>query len=287
MEISEVVSGSSGFPNQLLEVKPKIKRLWYRGELRSEILKKTVAVVGSRRMSRYGRSVIEEIVPRLCGAGYTIVSGLMYGVDQLAHKKTLESGGKAIAVLGWGIARSNDPESDRLADQIVSSDGVVMSEYPEDFRGQLWTFPARNRIVVGLSDIVVVVEAGIKSGTMSTVKWAEKMGKPIYAVPGSMFSSTSEGANFMIETQLAKPLTAKVMDEICGRSGQNVAVGHALNEMNQSEKSILEYLGVVGPCTVNEIARGLGIGVGEILGIIGALEMKGVVKEERRIFAIV
>ena len=88
MEISEVVSGSSGFPNQLLEVKPKIKRLWYRGELRSEILKKTVAVVGSRRMSRYGRSVIEEIVPRLCGADYTIVSGLMYGVDQLAHKKT-------------------------------------------------------------------------------------------------------------------------------------------------------------------------------------------------------
>lgn len=287
MEISEVVSGSSGFPNQLLEVKPKIKRLWYRGELRSEILKKTVAVVGSRRMSRYGRSVIEEIVPRLCGADYTIVSGLMYGVDQLAHKKTLECGGKAIAVLGWGIARSNDPESDRLADQIVSSDGVVMSEYPEDFRGQLWTFPARNRIVVGLSDIIVVVEAGIKSGTMSTVKWAEKMGKPVYAVPGSMFSSTSEGANYMIETQLAKPLTAKVMDEICGSSGQNVAVGQALNEMNQGEKSILEYLGVVGPCTVNEIARGLGIGVGEILGIIGALEMKGVVKEERGIFAIV
>lgn len=287
MEISEVVSGSSGFPNQLLEVKPKIKRLWYRGELRSEILKKTVAVVGSRRMSRYGRSVIEEIVPRLCGADYTIVSGLMYGVDQLAHKKTLECGGAAIAVLGWGIARSNDPESDRLADQIVSSDGVVMSEYPEDFRGQLWTFPARNRIVVGLSDIVVVVEAGIKSGTMSTVKWAEKMGKPVYAVPGSMFSSTSEGANFMIETQLAKPLTAKVMDEICGSSSQNVAVGQALNEMNQSEKSILGYLDVVGPSSVNEIARGLGIGVGEILGIIGALEMKGVVKEERGIFAIV
>ena len=268
-------------------VKPAVKKLWYRGELRSEILKKTVAVVGSRRMSRYGRSVIEEIVPRLCGAGYTIVSGLMYGVDQLAHKKTLECHGKAIAVLGWGIARSNDPESDRLADQIVGSGGVVMSEYPENFRGQLWTFPARNRIVVGLSDIVVVVEAGIKSGTMSTVKWAAKMGKPVYAVPGSMFSSTSEGANYMIETQLAKPLTAKVMDEICSSSGQNVVVNQALNEMNQSEKSILGYLGVVGPSTANEVARGLDLGAGEILAVLGTLEMKGLVSEERGIFAIV
>lgn len=288
MRVVETRGSDPKLGGRLELVKPVVKKLWCRGELRREMLQKTVAVVGSRRMSRYGRSVVEGIVPRLCGAGYTIVSGLMYGVDQLAHKKTLECGGVAIAVLGWGIARSNDPESDRLADQIVGSGGVVMSEYPEEFRGQLWTFPARNRIVVGLSDIVVVVEAGIKSGTMSTVKWAAKMGKPVYAVPGSMFSSTSEGANFMIETQLAKPLTAKVMDELCeGGSSKNLEKGQVLIKMSEIEKNITGYLGVVGPSTVNEIARGLGIGVGEILGIIGTLEMKGLVKEERGIFAIV
>jgi len=278
---SDVILGG-----RLGKVRPVVKKLWYRGELKEEMLHKTVAVVGSRRMSRYGRSVVEDIVPRLCRAGYTIVSGLMYGVDQLAHKKTLECGGVAVGVLGWGISRVNDPESDRLADEIVANGGVVLSEYPDETRGQLWTFPQRNRIVVGLSDVVIVVEAGIKSGTMSTVKWAEKMNKPVYAVPGSMFSSTSEGANFMIETQLAKPLTAKVMDELCG-GGKQIVVDQSLNVMNQSEKSILGYLGVVGPSTANEIARGSGLGAGEVLAIIGALEMKGVIKEERGIFAIV
>ncbi|MBP9702562.1 DNA-processing protein DprA [Candidatus Woesebacteria bacterium] len=287
MEISDFSNGSLGFPHRLLEVKPPIKKLWYRGEWREELSTKTVAVVGSRRMSRYGRSVIEEVVPKLCSAGFTIISGLMYGVDQLAHKITLEQGGVAVAVLGWGIERANDPESDRMADEIVAHGGVVMSEYPGETRGQLWTFPQRNRIVVGLSDIVIVVEAGVKSGTMSTVRWAEKMSKPVYAVPGSMFSSTSEGANFMIETGMAKPLTPSVIDLLIGRGSDLLYKNTVRPVLLGVEKVIYEQLELLGPQSINELARSSGGQVGEILSALASLEMNGVVVEERGIFGIV
>ena len=285
MIITEILERQVGFPEKLVGIKPVVKRLWCRGKLNNKIFEKTIAIVGSRRMSRYGRSVVEEIVPKLCGAGYAIVSGLMYGVDQLAHKKTLECGGMAIAVLGWGIARENDPESDRLADEIVLHGGVVLSEYPDETRGQLWTFPQRNRIVVGLSDTIIVVEAGIKSGTMSTVRWAEKMGKPVYAVPGSMFAKTSEGANYMIEVGLARPLTKQVLDEFCGQSGGNSLLKISC-ELSEAEKNVFNHLSVVGPSSVNELARGMGREVGEVLAILAGLEMKRVIVEERGVWGL-
>ncbi|MCE7897939.1 MAG: DNA-protecting protein DprA [bacterium] len=286
MKVRETRGNDTAFRGRLELVKPPVKKLWCRGELKEEYFAKTVAIVGSRRMSRYGRSVIEEIVPKLCGTGYTIVSGLMYGVDQLAHKKTLESGGLAVGVLGWGIERVNDPESDRLTDEIVAHGGVVLSEYPDDMRGQLWTFPQRNRIVVGLSDIIIVIEAGIKSGTMSTAQWAKKMGKPVYAVPGSMFAKTSEGANLMIETGLAKPLTNAVVEELGGR-GNAFEKKRELKALDLDEQALVGFLTVVGPSSVNELARGMGIGVGDLLPVLARLELSGVIAEERGIFAIV
>ncbi len=286
MEVIELLGTDLVFGGRLDVVRPVVKKLWCRGDLKVDRFDKTIAIVGSRRMSRYGRSVVEEIVPRLCGAGYTIVSGLMYGVDQLAHRKTLECNGLAIGVLGWGIERANDPESDRLSDEIVVHGGVVLSEYPGDTRGQLWTFPQRNRIVVGLSDIIIVIEAGIKSGTMSTVQWAKKMGKPVYAVPGSMFAKTSEGANFMIESGLARPLTKQVVDELAGSSSVSKLDSTTYN-LNPEEQTIVGHLTLVGPSSVNEIARGMGLGVGEILPVLVKLELKGVVAEERGIFGIV
>jgi DNA processing protein len=286
--VRQIVQDDPQFPERLLMIKPAIKKLWYRGELDTHLFARSVAIVGSRRMSRYGRAVIEDIVPKLCLSGHTIVSGLMYGVDQLVHQKTLECGGIAVAVLGWGIERRNDPESDRLAEEIVKQGGVVLSEYPQDARGQLWTFPQRNRIVVGLSNLVIVVEAGIKSGTMSTVKWAEKIGKPVYAVPGSMFASSSEGANYMIEVGLAKPLTQKVIDDLCSQHSERRADKKGgQGDLSEEEKVVLRRLSLVGASSINEISRGVDLGVGEILSAISSLEMKGIVTEERGIFAIV
>ncbi|KKU21465.1 MAG: protecting protein, SMF familiy protein [Microgenomates group bacterium GW2011_GWF1_46_12] len=167
----EIDRDDKNFPEKLKSelVRPIVKKLWYRGKWNSKLFEKCAAVVGARKMSRYGKQALGEIIPKLCGAGYTIVSGLMYGVDQEAHKLTLECGGCAIAVLGYGTQR--------------------------------------NRIVVGISDVIVVAEAGEKSGSLNTASWARRMNKPVYAIPGSVFSPTSEGTNWLVAQGLAKALT--------------------------------------------------------------------------------
>lgn len=287
MRVKIIKTGEIDFPNKLLDVRPVVKNLWYRGEMRRELFDKTVAIVGSRRMSRYGKSVVEEVVPRFCKSGYTIISGLMYGVDQLAHRNTLLCGGGAIAILGYGIERANEVEADRMADQIVASGGLVMSEYPGDTRGQLWTFPARNRIVVGLADLVVIVEAGIKSGTMSTARWAQKMNKPIYAVPGSMFASSSAGANYLIEQGIAKPLTEQVLVELLGNKSSSVNASDTINiKMSALEKEIYDKLELIGPMSVNELSRVTKRNVGELLTTLMQLDLKNILSEERGVWQI-
>lgn len=147
MEDGIITRDDERFPDKLKTVKPSVKQIWYRGDWQSEIFEKCIAVVGSRKMSRYGKQVLSEIIPKLCSGEYTIVSGLMYGVDQEAHKLTLECGGRAVAVLGYGIGARSEEGASQLADKIVESGGVVMSEYPENLAPKRWMFLQRNRIV--------------------------------------------------------------------------------------------------------------------------------------------
>jgi len=269
-------------PEKLKRLKPPVAKLWYRGKWNEDYFNKAVAVVGSRRMSRYGRQAVQEIVPRLVSAGYTIISGLMYGVDQYAHRVTLENGGYAVAVLGYGITRKNEDMADILAQDIVDSGGLILSEYPEETRGQVWTFPQRNRIVVGLSDLVIIVEAGIKSGSLNTASWARRMKKPVYALQGSIFSPTSEGTNWLVAEGLAKALTKQEIDKLCGgvlaKSGESV---------KRSGGEVWTLLKVEGALSINEIARKLGTQVGKVVAELSELEMRGAVEEERGVWKLI
>lgn len=279
-----VKSGEGNFPEKLLVVKPPVKQLWYRGEWGQTIFDKCVAIVGSRRMSRYGRQAIEEIVPRFCRAGYAIISGLMYGVDQLVHKETLKCGGRAIGILGYGIVRNNEEGADRLAEEIVQSGGIVLSEYSGTTRGQLFTFPQRNRIVVGLADYVVVVEAGLKSGSLNTANWAQRTKKPVYAIPGSIFSVTSEGTNELINQRVAKPLTLLVLDAIVGEQGQG---GEKLEmRLGPGERELYAQLEILGPQSINELSRAMNMSAKELLSQLAQMELKGIVAEERGVWKV-
>ena len=271
-------------PEKLLAVRPPIKQLWYRGEW--PVLSKCVAVVGSRRMSRYGKQALVEIIPRLVESGYAIVSGLMYGVDQEAHRLTLENGGVAIGILGYGITYKSEEGANKLAEQIVASGGVIMSEYPGAAVCQRWMFPQRNRIVVGLSEMVMIIEAGEKSGTLSTAQWAQKMGKTVYAVPGSVFSQTSEGANYLVAEGLAKALTRSELDNLTHGIQREVRPGEAVNLAGR-DGELVTYLRVTGPLGVNELSRGVQMDVGETLSCLLRLEMRGIVGEERGIWKTV
>ena len=162
---------------------------------------KTVGIVGSRKMTEYGRHVCEFFCRELAAAGVTIVSGLMYGVDLCAHQVTLNSGGRTIAVLGYGLDHlAKIPYAQTIASNIVKKNaGIVISQFPKDQAPQKWTFIKRNHLIAALSDLLIVVEAGEKSGSLITVGHALEMGKDVFSVPGPIFSSQSKGTNSIID----------------------------------------------------------------------------------------
>ncbi|QQG40767.1 MAG: DNA-protecting protein DprA [Candidatus Levyibacteriota bacterium] len=188
---------------KLLDLSTKPKHLYYIGNLDPQIFKHCAAIVGSRKMTSYGQTVVEKMAPRLISQNITIVSGFMYGVDQYAHRVCVESGGKTIAVFGWGINTKLTGNDLKLAKDIIASGGLLLSEWEEQ-KASHWTFPVRNRIVAALSDAVYVVEAALHSGSLITARLALKLKKELFAVPGPITSRTSFGTNKLIADGKAK-----------------------------------------------------------------------------------
>lgn len=185
-------------------LKNPVKELWIEGEIDKDDLVKSVAVVGSRRISQYGRQVVEKLVNQLVSYKVPIVSGFMYGTDQAVHRAVIENGGRTIAVLGWGIKYDKIEEEDKkLWKKIVDTGGAVISEW-EYQTPAFWTFPARDRIMAALATDVYVVEAAAKSGALITAEMAMELGKNIWAVPGPVFSPVSVGTNRLIADGKAK-----------------------------------------------------------------------------------
>lgn len=286
-DIEYVGRDEKGFLPRLMMVDPAIEGLWYRGDYEGQDWDKLVAVVGPRKMSRYGKQVISEVVPQLCAAGYGIVSGLMYGVDQEAHKATLKCGGRAVGVLGYGITHQSEEGARKLADEIVENRGVVLSEYEGDTTPKVWTFPQRNRIVVGLSEMVVIIEAGEKSGSLNTASWAVRMKKKILAVPGSVFSLTSVGTNTLIADGTAEALTRNKLRELTGKSfGSEGKVMRNKVKMSRGERELWVSLKIQGPSSRNELVRVVKKPMGEVMSTLSQLEMRGLVEEERGVWRI-
>jgi DNA processing protein len=182
------------------------KELFYRGNWDADIFKNCVAVVGSRKMTDYGRRVIEKLVSQLVFEKKTIVSGFMYGVDQYAHQVCLENGGMTIAVLGWGINYPLSSSDKKLAEKITENGGLLLSEW-ENQPGTLWTFPFRDRIIAALCQEIYVVEAGENSGSLITARNAVKLKRKLFAIPGPITSKVSVGTNQLIADGLAQMWT--------------------------------------------------------------------------------
>ena len=202
---------------------PELERLWYKGDL--ELLsedKVRLAIVGSRKMTEYGRRVIEKMVPVLVQSGVVIVSGFMYGVDQVAHEVCLDCGGETIAVLGWGIDRELSAEDRKLYGKFMKGRSLMISEYEGGAEALRHFFVQRNRIVVGMSMAVLVVEAAEKSGTMTSVRWAKRMKRPVLCVPGPITSKVSAGTNGLLRSGSAKMVTGveDILEALSLKPGQ-------------------------------------------------------------------
>ncbi len=188
---------------KLLDLTTSPKHLYFNGTLDFSIFENCTGVVGSRRMTDYGSRVIDKIIPQIVAQKQTVVSGFMYGVDQYAHRVCIESGGKTIAVLGWGIDTILTGEDLKLAKKIIDCGGLLLSEW-ETQKPTHWTFPSRNRIVAALSKQVIVVEAAENSGSLITARLALGLKRELWAIPGPITSRTSIGTNKLIASGRAK-----------------------------------------------------------------------------------
>lgn len=269
---------SQNFPERLREVKPKIKELYIEGIWESNLYSTCLSVVGSRRMSSYGKRAVGDIIPELINSNLTIVSGFMYGVDQEAHKTAVNVGGRTIAVLGWGIDRRLARNEERqLKEKILINGGAVMSEYSGESEAQRWMFAARNRIVAGLGEALLVVEAAVDSGSMITVNQALSLGKKVMAIPGPIYSSVSEGTNKLIKEGKAYPVTkASEVLEIMGIQPKSVSTGKSTKLV---EEKLMKILDNENLC-LDEIIRLMGTDTAGVLKEVTELEMEGrIVKE--------
>src|SRR5262245_60638475 len=198
--------GSLGYPPFLAEIHDPPPQLWLRGRAEAELLSRaSVAIVGARACSSYGRAVARSLARDLAAAGVVVVSGMARGVDGEAHRGALEGGGPTVAVLGCGIDRDYPAVHAELARRIGET-GLVVSEYPPGVEPAPWRFPARNRIISGLSRAVVVVEARERSGALRTVDFALEQGRDVLVVPGEITSSLSAGVNALLRNGAAPVL---------------------------------------------------------------------------------
>ncbi len=272
--LKKVEVASRQYPALLKKITSPPKALYYRGQLNKAIFKKSLAVVGSRRMTRVGKLAVEQLIYPLASAGVTIISGFMYGVDSAAHEQCLEAGGTTVAVLGNGLDVVYPVENEKLYSQILDSGGLVVSEYPAETKPKLWTYPQRNRIVAGLSSLgVLVVEAGENSGSLITARMAKKQGKKVWAVPGPISSSNSIGVNQLIQSGKAKmALGAEdILGEKTEKKEENI-------KLDLAEKEIYRIL-QREPVDIDSLARLVKKSVSEVSQVLSLMSLKGLTIE--------
>ncbi|MBQ1342645.1 MAG: DNA-processing protein DprA [Firmicutes bacterium] len=240
----------------------------------------TLAMIGSRQASSYGRQAAEIFARDLAAQGCVIVSGMARGIDGVCHKAALSVGGRTVAVLGSGLDVIYPPEHDRLYADICAS-GAVISEFPLGTEALPYNFPRRNRLISGLSLGVIVVEAGAKSGTLRTVDYALEQGRDVYCVPGNVTSSTSRGTNRLIKEGAAAMMTCAedVWQNYSPAPLVRPAAQSPARTEDPEERRLL--LALKEPKRADElIAQGLTeLNIADLLAKLSFLEIKGLIRQ--------
>ena len=204
-KVIKVNINSKYYPERLRNIDSPPKELYCLGNLELLNYKTNIAIIGSRNCSLYGERVAKDFAYNLAKEDICIVSGLAKGIDSFSHIGALNATGKTIAVLGSGLDNIYPKENTKLVEEIIKNNGLVITEYPLGTKPLKQHFPARNRIISGLSDSILVVEARRNSGTNITVDFGLEQGKDIFVIPGDIYSKTSDGTNFLI-TEGAVPV---------------------------------------------------------------------------------
>jgi DNA processing protein len=279
LHIEAVTLRDRHYPPALSKLADPPPVLYLRGRFAQED-QFALAIVGTRRMSLYGRLATERFASELAHHGVTVISGLALGVDTAAHTAALEAGGRTLAVLACGLDILYPGANAHLARRIVESgQGLLLSEYPPGIYPDSGNFPARNRIIAGLALGVLVTEAPIKSGSLITARFALEMGRDVFAVPGSMFASGSAGVNQLIQD--GARLVTGVQDVLEALNlfllPSCVEIQRALPE-NAAEQQLLDLL-THEPRHIDELIRSSGLSAQSVSATLLTMELKGMIKQ--------
>jgi len=264
-------------PARLRELPQPPKALYLRGELPAFADYKYLTVVGSRRFSNYGKDACEKLLNGLAGYPIVIVSGLALGIDAIAHRAALRAGLPTVGMPGSGL----DPgviaprTNALLAEEILKSSGALLSEYEPKARVYPSNFPERNRLMVGLSDAVLIIEAGERSGTLITARMATDYNRDLYVVPGPIFSPHCAGSNrFMKEGAMPVCSSDDLLTELGFETKKNAQRSF---DFSDTEQLIVDLLHE--PCSRDALIRESGLSAQECTTLLVAMEIKGLIRE--------
>ena len=265
------------YPQRLKEIEQPPPVLYLRGEYLPDDLF-AVAVVGTRRVTAYGRQITEELSAFLAANNITVVSGLARGVDAIAHQTSLKAGGRTIGVLGSGVDKIYPPEHRALAEKMLEH-GAIISDYPPGTPPEASNFPPRNRIVSGLSLAVVVVEAGETSGALITAEFAAEQGREVFAVPGSILAPQSKGTNKLIQNGALPLLSVNDLMQALDltRMGEHKAARKII-PADETEARLMNVLGDE-PLHVDEIRSQAELPIEKVTATLALMELKGMVRQ--------
>lgn len=278
--ISFVTRWCDSYPSNLLNIDLAPTVLFFRGEL-PEQEADCISIVGTRKNTLYGRLTTEKFANVFAEQGITVVSGLAYGVDTIAHQTTIKAKGKTIAVVASGIDSISPSYSEKLAEEIVDGGGAVISEYKCEVKAKPGYFPQRNRIISGISVATIVIESDLKGGSLITTRFANDQGREVFAVPGPISSAKSAGCNKLIFDSLAtialSPesvlLSLGVREE-----SKMIFPKNKISFKDDNQKIIYDTLSDA-PRHIDDIAEETGLDISEILVKLLELEFKGYVRQ--------
>jgi DNA processing protein len=226
--VIEVTPSDAGYPPRLRHLARPPDPLWIDGDA-AALAARTVAIVGTRRMTGYGERVARELAGACAAANVVVVSGFAQGIDSAAHRGALDGGGRTVAVLGEGITLFLATARGRRRPLVprIRACGALVSQYPPSFRAQPWAFARRNTTIAALAEAVVVIEAGERSGALITAGEARRLGRPLFAIPGPLGWAASVGTNALLASGEARALvSAAALLEVMGLQGSSAATSH-------------------------------------------------------------
>jgi len=267
------------FPEALREITDPPTELYLQGALPKKD-NKILCVVGSRKFSIYGKEACENLIAGLAGYPITIVSGLALGIDSIAHKTALSAGLQTLAVPGSGLDQKVlYPRSNALlAEKILENGGGLLSEFDPLFRATPYSFPQRNRIMAGLSHAVLIIEAELKSGTLITSKFATDYNRDVFAVPGSIFSKTSDGPHMLIRLG-ATPIRSSrdILDAFGFDTQESLPFEQKYADASADEMKVINIL--TSPCSKDNLLRSLDMPIRDANTLLSMMEIKGMISD--------